>query len=452
MIMSLLLATGSCNVLNQDPYSSIADSGAIKDKYSVEGAINGMYSALQSTDYYGGEFVFMNSLLGDESAHTGSFPTNAQFYVNQVLPNNVTMSNIYGAIYNVVYKANVIITRTPALAEKGITADEKAQFVAQAKFVRALCFFDLARLWGNVPLPVDDDVFKSAKLAQTPQAQVYAKVIEDLEAIQNILPVSYSAPKGSAVSDEQCTKAQATSAAVKALLARVYLYTKQYSKAAITAKEVLSMGFSLDNDYGNLFIPGGTLSKEHIFNVYYDTNDKNTLAFYFFPAPEGRRELGPSSDLLSALLNEDARRINVIKKTGGITYGYKYKDAGTGTDQPTILRAAEMVLIRAEALAMSAAIPPSEAIDLLNSVRVRSGLKTISPRSQEEFMNELLAERMREFCFEPHRFTDLTRTGKADEVLSFVKGEDAWQTTDALLPIPASEIIRNPALVQNPGY
>jgi hypothetical protein len=230
----------------------------------------------------------------------------------------------------------------------------------------------------------------------------------------------------------------------------VLLYKKQYAEAAAKAKEVIDLGYSLDANYKNLFTPGA-YSSEHIFNVYFDANDRNSLAFYFFPAPAGRREVGPSTDLLSALSNTDKRREAVIERRGGFTIGTKYNDIGTGTDQPTVIRAAEMFLIRAEGIAMSGG-SLSEANGFLNQVRSRAGLPAVNPTTRDEFMEELLNERFREFCFEPHRFTDLTRTGMANEILSFVKGEDAWQPTDVILPIPASEIVRNPKLIQNPGY
>lgn len=440
----LLVATifaASCNFLQRDPYDAVPDDGLIKDRFSVLGAINGMYNNLQTENYYGGEFIFMNALLSDDAAHTGSFPTNAQFYANEIIADNITMGRIWQDIYSTIYAANVIIVKTPAVSDDKIPAEEKAQYIAEAIFVRSLCFFDLARLWGNVPIPVDDDVFKNAALGQTSQQQVYEKIVADLQSIEDVLPESYGTTEE--------TKTKATKGAVKALLARVYLYQKDYAKAAVKAGEVIDLGYSLDADYGNVVSPG-VYSNEHIFNLYFDANDKNSLAFYFFASPQGRRELAPSSDLKYMFEEEDKRKENVMNTQKGNLCGYKYKDVATGTDQPTILRAAEMYLIRAEALARTGSL--TEGATYLNQVRNRAGLESINPGSESEFIDEVLAERMREFCFEPHRFTDLTRTGKADEVLMIVKGEDAWQPTDVLLPIPARELLRNSNLVQNPGY
>jgi hypothetical protein len=122
----------------------------------------------------------------------------------------------------------------------------------------------------------------------------------------------------------------------------------------------------------------------------------------------------------------------------------KYTDRATGTDQTVVLRLAEMYLIRAEANIGSA-----QADDDVNTIRNRAGLANISGVT----LDDILQERFVELCFEGHRWTDLTRTGKADEVMSVINPL-TWQSTDVLMPIPQREIQQNPTLVgkQNPGY
>jgi hypothetical protein len=119
----------------------------------------------------------------------------------------------------------------------------------------------------------------------------------------------------------------------------------------------------------------------------------------------------------------------------------KYTDAANGTDQPQVVRLAEMYLIRAEA---------NQDVDDINAIRVARGATPIGSYSDVA----LYRERELELAFEGHRWFDLRRSGRINEVLGALK-PNSWQPTDALLPIPQREIDQNPTLTQadqNPGY
>ena len=182
-----------------------------------------------------------------------------------------------------------------------------------------------------------------------------------------------------------------------------------------------------------------------IFRVFASPNDQNAAAFWF--NPNGRFEYAVSPQQLAAY-EEGSGRAMVelnINDPAGRFFVTKYTDVATGTDQPVVLRLAEMYLIRAEAN-----IGSSSAIADVNLLRNRAGLPDISAVS----LNTILNERFTELAFEGHRWNDLRRTDKVNEVMSAINPQ-TWQPTDALLPVPQREIDNNPSITQadqNPGY
>jgi len=163
----------------------------------------------------------------------------------------------------------------------------------------------------------------------------------------------------------------------------------------------------------------------------------------------GRREWAPTDDLVT-LLNTAAtggNRNTMIARTsppGNLWYGNIYY-RNPRVDPAFILRIAEMYLIRAEARAHLNLIP--EGMADLNSVRTRAELADYAAIDAGELLAGVEQERRLEFAFEPHRWFDLVRTGRADDVLG-VTDQNRW-----LMPIPINEIFASPDyLEQNPGY
>lgn len=431
LLITVLVATSCEDYLDQQPVDQITDESIISDLTSLETSVLGIYSSLQSGNQYGELQIFMPGILSDEMVFTGTFPTKQDMSVNNVTAENSTMQGVWSTPYTTIYRANVVIERAAVAG----TAEEVAPFVAEAKFCRALAHFNLVKLWGGIPLAVTSDVQVTQALPRTAAADVYAQIITDLTEAAADLP------------DKSVNgTTRATQAAAQALLARAYLYSGNLSMAGSMADAVISSGdYSLDDDYANIFDNEST-SDEIILELFASINDGNSLGFYAQPVSlGGRYDYSPNPDIVATMDASDVRAdlISTNPDAGGVLVTEKYTDAQNGTDQPIVVRLAEMYLIRAEA---------NNSVADLNIVAERATGNASFYSNYNE--NNMLQERLFELAYEGHRWNDLIRTGNADDVIGAMK-PDSWNATDVLLPIPVREIQQNATLTeddQNPGY
>ncbi|GIV36832.1 MAG: membrane protein [Cyclobacteriaceae bacterium] len=383
-LISIFLITflGCEDFLDKSPFDIITDDIVITNLDDAEAALLGAYDALQSGDMYGNQAIGTPGVLSDELIHSGSFPTVAEFDNNFVLPNNVTLQNLWAAYYRGLYRANVILERVPPISGNETL---KNQILGEALFLRALFHFDLVKLFGGIPYANTTDLSVLRTLDRTPVEDVYTNVIADLnEAITLLAGVSHG------------NNNRANEWVAKALLARVHLYVGNLSQAGTLANDVIENGpYSLEANYIDVFQGG---SDEVLFEVFFSVQDQNGLAFWF--REDGRWEYAPSPELIAAFEPGDVRAGMIQPRTGGGFQAAKYTDRATGTDQTPILRLAEMYLIRAEA---NIASNPTQAIDDVNVIRNRAGLGDVTSVD----INTILQERFVEFCFEGHRWYDL---------------------------------------------
>ncbi len=425
--ITLALITLGCeDYLDKQPYDIVTDDIVISSAEDAESVLLGAYSALQSPEAYGNQIVGSTGTLSDELVHTGSFPTVAEFDNNAVLSNNVTLQNLWSAYYAGIYRTNIILERIETIA---IDTPTKNRIVGEAKFLRALMHFDLVKLFGGIPYVVTSDLTTLRTIDRTAAETVYSELIKELnESVTLLAGVDHGNNK------------RANQWVAKALLARVYLYSGNKPQAGVLANDVIENGtYSLEGNYADVFKGN---SGEVLFEVFFSVQDQNNMAFYF--RTDGRYEYGPSPEIQASFEPGDDRAAMVAPVGDGRFQVAKYTDRATGTDQTIVLRLAEMYLIRAEAN-----IGKSQADDDVNILRDRSGLGNIAGVD----LDDILQERFVELCFEGHRWSDLTRTGKANSIMSVINPTN-WQATDMLMPIPQREIQQNKTLVgkQNPGY
>jgi tetratricopeptide (TPR) repeat protein len=317
-----------------------------------------------------------------------------------------------------------------------MTAAEKNAALGELYFLRALNHFNLLNYFGAIPVKITPTVGVSGiNVPRNEVDAVYAQIIQDLAfAAENL-------PSGS-------SKIKASANAAKALLARVYLYKKDYSNAARYANEVINSGkYELLADYAAIFASEETA--ESIFEVDFTPLDKNRIAEYNFPLTlNGRREVAPSDDLIASYGAGDTRLAASIATAGGLQYAIKYNDLSTGSDNVIVLRLSDMYLIRAEANAQLAGDVDAIKSDL-NTVRSRAGLAATTAATYADLLTAIEAERRVEFAFEGQRWFDLVRTGRAIDVLPTVTS-----INQTLFPIPLSEMLTNTntGMYQNPGY
>jgi hypothetical protein len=207
-------------------------------------------------------------------------------------------------------------------------------------------------------------------------------------------------------------------------------------------------GYTLLDNYADVFASDG--SAETIFEIDFTELDRNRIAEYNFPKTlNGRREVQPDPDIISAYETNDERKTVSIAYDGALAYANKYNDLSKGADNVIILRLAEMYLIRAEAEANMTGGNISSIRADINTIRDRANLDPTTANTPNELLLAIEQERRVEFAFEGHRWFDLVRTARAIDVLPHVT-----KTSQTLFPIPADEILTNnsPDMIQNPGY
>ncbi len=442
-IISTLLATGvGCSkFLDVDPKLTTPDDQTIVDGNSAQTAVRGIYNQLQSNDYYGYTFQTLGLFSGDNVQYVGSQTVNQQLTNHAVLADLGAVNTSWGAIYNVINRANNVLAKVPSLPVSSTLSEAlKNQLLGEAYFLRALAYFDLARTWGGVQLiltptttAADITKQKRASLADT-----YAQVLKDITQAETLLP-------------NTTNRVRATRKTAFALHARLALYLKDYSSAINNASLLIAdNSYSLIGPYNAFFANNASNTQESIFELYYNTNVTNTQAYNWQPSSNGGVGWVTPTNAIVSLLQDPAtggnRSALILTQTiSNVTryYGTLYYRTA-GTDPAYLIRLAEIYLIRAEARAHTNDL--TGAAEDLNAVRNRAGLLNTSATTQSELLSAIENERRVEFAFEDHRWYDLVRTGRAQAVLGITNADKL------LLPIPYAQILNDPNLTQNPGY
>jgi hypothetical protein len=450
--MGIILTTG-CEILDIQPNTQILAEDAFKDEKGVMAALTGAYDMLQSASISQDVIVF-GDLAADNLIHIGTKKEYRQISDQQVFSENAYVEGMWNASYNGINRVNNILDRIDEVS--GMAQEDVDRVLAQCYFLRAFHYFNLVKYFGGVPIkmtPTRSQSPEALNIARSSVSAVYDFIISDLLEAINLLDGS-----------GKVSPVYADEGAVRALLARVYLYNGDFTSSLSEATAVIGMGYSLMNgdEYGTLYDETMT-NDEVIFLIdFYNDNETSSMADWFLP--DGRFEIAawdsPSKEnsIFNAYSDSDQRKevsVGTTDISGGIDYyGKKYDDYNTDNDHTIILRLAEIYLIAAEASNEIAYVPGGEAFDMLNAVRTRAGLPAYTGTDlpdQESFRLAIEEERRLELAFEGHRYFDLVRTGRADEVipqLGPLVGENQY-----LFPIPRAEFDTNDAITENnPGY
>jgi hypothetical protein len=434
------------------PIDQLTTTQVFTDDASAEAALLGLYiqtSGAVTTFYFeNGGLTFYTGLTGDELVLNTSSASYSPYFQNQIPSSDFYLSNyMWLQAYKYIYSANALIENVQL--SSGVSASMKNQITGEAKFIRALTNFYLFNLFGPIPLANTTNYQVNALLQRSDSTTVYAQIIQDLKDASDILPEAYPSDG----------KGRANKWTALALLNRVYLYTHDWNDAATGTGQVIGSGVYSLESLDNVFLAE---SQEAIIQFLPTYSDENTTeGFIFNPSsPTSIPSYGLSPFLLSAFESGDLRMNSWVDSSviSGKTYYYPYKYKVRTSSPPTeyyiVLRLAEQYLIQAEAFAQQGNLP--QAITALDMIRQRAGLPLIADINPSISQNDLLVliahENQIEFFTEwGHRWFDLKRTGAIDAVMQ-VEKPTTWQTTDALFPIPNSEIMSNPNLTQNPGY
>jgi hypothetical protein len=430
---ALVASLAACSsILDENPEDELPIDRAITDADGARTALAGAYNVLQSDSYYGGDFVFFGDLVADNAVHTGTFTSYGLADANEFRADNATVYDIWAVLYDGINRVNHILEKVPSLPD--LEETEKNEILGEARFLRALHYHNLVKLYGDVPLRLQSvSLDEAPDIARSPVAEVYARIAADLEAAEGLVTKTEPATR-------------VTAGAVDALQARVALYQGDYPTAVAEADEVLGQGYTLAATYPELFDPEEQDTPEDILKVTF-TAQQFTLIGFYYNLDEGRGELAPSQSLIDAYDPADERLAwSILGTEEGSASGVKFPTT-IGAEDFHVIRLAEVLLIKAEALARQDDL--GGAVDGYNPVRTRAGLAAHTLGTDVTTQADVLAaidlERRLELALEGDRWPDLVRTGRAVEVM----GIPEFQT---LYPIPQTEIDVAPGITQNPGY
>lgn len=470
--LSLALGAFSCeDRLNElRPEQDLTEEAAFSTESTTFSSLYGVYSTLQNYEMFGGLSQVIGDFQADNVDFVGSFPTLQEINNFTTVGSNSTIQSLWQVHYRAVTRANNVIANAPTVDDPGFTAEEKAQVVAEAKFLRALVYFQLANFFSqpyqltegtnlSVPLVLEPFTGELTYPERATLNEVHAQIEKDLlEAIPDL--------NTAAEFDEPSEmRGRATVGAAQALLARLYLYRENWAQAEEYARAVLaSPSYQLASDYSFY----NANSSEDVFTIQNSAIDNGRtgsggLASYYRPAAEGGRGDAPfSTDLVQAYGSSD-RRLTALSSQGvgadGATHVFttKYPDAVNNSDNAPVIRVTEVVLTLAEAIAQQAntVVGAQEAINLINQLRVRAGLPVYTVASfvtVDQLINAILVERRKELAFEGFRRMDLLRYEMPLRTSGENTGRAVFGGNYTILPIPQRELDINPSLEPNPGY
>lgn len=459
-ISSLILLSCKKSFLTLTPQSQATETVFYKTTADVSNAVTGAYTPLQ-TLYLGVApnlvpyFPTMMEARGDnlEDLNPGA-NAGTEFNIDRFLAkaDNVDIANAWGGIYNGISRCNTTLLHLDVVTNSAL----KSQFEGELRFLRALHYFNLVRLWGAVPLILAPVTANEAKaLKRNPVTEVYAAIEADLIAAGNLLPVTYT---------NTADLGRASQGAAKALLAKVYLTEAKYPEAVNTLKGLVTAG----NPYGYTLLPNITdvfsvnnkMNAEVVFSVRYNktiVNGGHGLPVYF-------NQPGLDTKLISSYQTTDARKdlLTTVTRDANNKPVKKYDDTFDPNNKSLgndfiVLRYADVLLMYAEAENETGY--SSDAFIYLNAVRSRAGATSYSPGSlpdQAAFRTAVLQERRLEFPLELHRWFDLVRTNTAIAALQNSGLTPITITANQYLyPIPQSELdlsTNKSGFTQNPGY
>ena len=478
----LLLAGGlsvSCNKLREDPNSLITTSQFYKTESDARAAVAAAYSTLNSdpaADFpiYGRN---LNLLTGNGSDDQVFSPSNTNPDVRALgtatyVATNDRLKKSWQQHYYGISRANVAIDNIPNIP---IDTALRSQLVREAKFIRALLYFNLVRFHGDVPLILHDPTTVDVNKLLVPRSSkdsVYQQIIADLSDATRLPKAFTGADKG-----------RATSGAAHGLLAKVYVTRRQWSAALTELQQVINGGYGYDlfDNFQDAFQKATKNGKEHLFSVQFETNlgAKNSTQFVSsgdfnsFNVAVYPGDL-PSDSLYKLFDENDSRRsvtffTTLYNAATGKTVDFgaprfaKFIDyslsplsnqAQSGINYP-VLRYADILLLYAETLNEINGGPTADAYTAINRVRSRAHIDNlVTGLNQSQFREAVFLERRKEFIQEGNRWFDLSRRGGTYlyDALKKLPAKTGAAVKDTLYPIPQSERDLNPLLTQNPGW
>lgn len=439
----------SCDSFTEvaSPQTQITSSAVFEEKSSANAALADIYSRIREEGVVTGNIPGGTLLMANYSDDLQFYGTNVsieQFAKHTLLPSNTYLNTLWRTTYSHLYATNAFLEGMRASVK--ITGEDRNRFIGEALFIRAYLHFYLVNMYGQIPYVTTTDYAYNATISKATVLEVYQKILADLTEARSLIPDTYPTTE----------PVRPNKAVVTAMLARVYLYTQDWQKAADNASTVLNdKKYIWQNDPAAEFLKVNPAIIWALHPGIAGLNTRDARNFVFTSGPPTRSSL--SADLINTFETGDLRKTVWVKKittkNESWYHANKYKlttNTGTSAEYTILFRLAEMYLIRAESRAKLNNL--SAAKEDINKIRNRAGLANTIAATQEEVLVAIAKERRLElFTEQGHRFFDLKRSGKADEVLSLSKPN--WNINHIVLPLPENELMLNGNLLpQNTGY
>jgi starch-binding outer membrane protein, SusD/RagB family len=480
-------ATGCSKILDKQPVTSAVtptDTSGSITATDAENLTAGLYTYYRGYDLMefsifdritNGDAIADNAYAGGDNAANITLDN---FTANSL---NSNMNRDWNYAYQLIGRVNINLPQIEESTDPALTSTRKNEMLGEARFLRAYTYFDLVRLFGEVPiileapdLSTSETLLNSTFVPRSSVDSVYMAILNDLWfALTNVRDVGATT-----------SKLIITEGVVNAALAKVYasMPTPNWDSVLYYSDQVIP-NYSLLPDYSHLWDNQHENNSEAIWALTYEGYSGTDGIGNWIPSihvggSAGNYEGGgwkkfnlPSNSLVELFNSEgDSIRLNnsitFLDISGQFTdpnwpstrYPFltKYNDPAEGRNDFYMIRLPDIMLLKAEALVQKGDIPG--ALDIVNTIRARVKLEPKTAATAEEANDIIADERRMELAFEGHRWFDLLRTGKALEVMNAETGGSGnnlnynVQPHRLLMPVPQNQIDLNPRLTQNPGY
>lgn len=468
--LACVLLGASCKKqLDETPLDFVSPESYFKTESEAKAAVYSLYNTVVNGNAYNVSLYLLTDL--PSLSLDGIVNPNTIAIDNFTYNSSLVWLDYYQGAYTAFQRANLILERVPSIA---MDTTVRNAYLGEARFMRALHYFNLVRLFGDVPLVTkySTDLAAAVNNPRTDKEKIYSLIVDDLKFAESTLPLSYPLTE----------VGRATRGAAKSLLSLVYLTHKDYQLARDKSKEVIDLGvYSLAANYRDVFDSRSKNNPEHIFSAQYK-QFKIGAWFESVLSPPGTTGCGFANNFDGAnqqfydsfpnTYRKDISMMTSYVTTAGDTIVYdrpyvkKFIAWGpenvcfSGENNFPILRYAEVLLIFAEA-ENEVNGPTADAYAAINQIRKRArtdaggtedvaALPDLAGLSQDDFRKAVWREREMELCFEGHGFFDLVRTGRLiSENASVGKIVDPKYL---VFPIPQYALDANKGLTQNAGY
>ena len=445
-IGALLLAACEDLIDMGYPSNQLGTPQVFEDVQTANAALAYLHSLVGDRSIMaGGSFTGMGTLGGVYTDELDCYYPDQNgtldIYLTQLQETNTAIASVWSNSYQQIYYANAVIYGVEQSAT--LSGDDKNRIRGEALLVRSLIYFYLQQLFGDIPYTTSLDYEYNRTIAKTESPALLTQLEKDVTDAAALLEDDY----------RDTERIYPNRKAAQLLLARICLLQEEWLLAEETARTILqSPLYQYETDINEVFHKSGS----HILWQLKPQNsgDATSEANHYYFVNSAPHNFALTQDLMDAFAGNDLRKqawIATVTVNGQSWYRpYKYKNRENNTNEYSIMfRLEEVYFIMAEALARQNKV--DEAIPYLNASRQRAGLAPFISLPEEEFYNELLAEKRREFFTESgHRFLDLKRWGRLDELSALKPG---WEDYKQVWPLPQSELLLNPNLYpQNTGY